>query len=723
MNTVELYKKLLQLGERLYRNDSSAWEDLRALLPELSEFVSEAVAMSKEMENAILNCFPRLLDAIKNIDIFLAADTVYHEISEIVAVYIKIINGIDVKDYVKRSSQRICINTKEIYNKNIECLSSLKKLNYQKIEDYCRDFDLNDTEIAVDEYGNIAVLEKDRWWRINSFYNSEYVAELALEEIKRQNYISALYIFGMGNMDTVQYLVEHAASDTMIFIYEPNPKILGINCYYHDWTNIFSKENVFLFVKDLNEKELQKCTFIYIDNVTYLYSYVYIQPEYGKVYYDEINDEIEKCKKTVCNAVYSDNTIDRYAEMFNYNRIMNLPYIYKSVMISDIKSVFESELDMANTVAVLVAAGPSLDDNIEELKKIKDRAFVIAVDSAIMMCEKYGVKPDAIVTIDPQKQEILFENETANNAPLFWGLPSVYKQVKRLQGKKVFCHCDSCIPKEISDREKYISPGGSVSNFAFSILNYLGFHKVIAIGLDLAFLKERKHTSVIYDDGGINIKQKEAYTFVKGQNGEDLLTYKNFILYKEDIEKRIAERKDELVFINASKGVYIEGAQHMSFIEAIKKYIPVEKTYFEALINKSKGTFVNVGESSIKDSVESYVNECNAIYDNYKQCYQLYDGLKKISDKLQITEIMQDIDELYMKSERCFTGKMIADASSMETDKIIQTMYKESTNQDTYSKEDINAIAGKGMRMAEIFMKNAKKTKELFEESLETFNR
>ena len=65
---------------------------------------------------------------------------------------------------------------------------------------------------------------------------------------------------------------------------------------------------------------------------------------------------------------------------------------------------------------------------------------------------------------------------------------------------------------------------------------------------------------------------------------------------------------------------------------------------------------------------------------------------------------------------------MIADASSMEADEIIQTMYKESTNQDTYSKEDINAIADKGMRMAEIFMKNAKKTKELFEESLEAFN-
>ena len=68
---------------------------------------------------------------------------------------------------------------------------------------------------------------------------------------------------------------------------------------------------------------------------------------------------------------------------------------------------------------------------------------------------------------------------------------------------------------------------------------------------------------------------------LRGQNGEDLLTYKNFILYKEDIEKRIAERKDELVFINASKGVYIEGAQHMSFIEANKKSIYLlEKNIF-----------------------------------------------------------------------------------------------------------------------------------------------
>lgn len=74
---------------------------------------------------------------------------------------------------------------------------------------------------------------------------------------------------------------------------------------------------------------------------------------------------------------------------------------------------------MENAVAVLVAAGPSLDDNIEYLKDIKGKAFILAVDSAIRMCEEHHIKPDGFATIDPQKQEVLFENQTADETPLF----------------------------------------------------------------------------------------------------------------------------------------------------------------------------------------------------------------------------------------------------------------------------------------------------------------
>lgn len=60
-----------------------------------------------------------------------------------------------------------------------------------KIEVYCRQFDLSDEEIAVDEYGNIAILKEDRWWRMNSFYNSKYAAEFAAEEIKSKIILAA----------------------------------------------------------------------------------------------------------------------------------------------------------------------------------------------------------------------------------------------------------------------------------------------------------------------------------------------------------------------------------------------------------------------------------------------------------------------------------------------------------------------------------------------------
>lgn len=78
----------------------------------------------------------------------------------------------------------------------------------------------------------------------------------------KQNYISCLYIFGMGNLDTIRKITEYLPTDTMIFIYEPNPKIFGVNSYYSDWSEVLNKENVVLFVEGLNDEELAKCTYI-----------------------------------------------------------------------------------------------------------------------------------------------------------------------------------------------------------------------------------------------------------------------------------------------------------------------------------------------------------------------------------------------------------------------------------------------------------------------------
>ncbi|HET9371990.1 MAG TPA: 6-hydroxymethylpterin diphosphokinase MptE-like protein, partial [Vicinamibacterales bacterium] len=53
--------------------------------------------------------------------------------------------------------------------------------------------------------------------------------------------------------------------------------------------------------------------------------------------------------------------------------------------------------------AVVVAAGPSLDRNIHDLAVVKDRAIVIACDTAARPLTSVGVEPDLIVASDPSR--------------------------------------------------------------------------------------------------------------------------------------------------------------------------------------------------------------------------------------------------------------------------------------------------------------------------------
>lgn len=718
MNTIEMYNNLENIGIKLYQNDNSAWVKLQEVLSELGEFATEVASISEEMKNVVMRVFSSLLDAIQNVDQLLAADIVYYELCELVAVYEKIYNDRDIETHQQSNVNKGNIDTKKTYEINMKCLENKWDGYYQKLIEYCERFDLNDKEVQVDEYGNIAVLKSDRWWRMNSFYNSEYAASLALQEIMKQNYISCLYIFGMGNLDTIRKMTEYLPTDTMIFIYEPNPKIFGVNSYYSDWSEVLNKENVVLFVEGLNDEELAKCTYIRMENIAYQYSYVYIQPEYGKVYPIAINEKLQECQTMIQNAVLTDNTIDKFAEKFNYNRIMNIPYIYKSILATDMKQFFNENIDIENETAILVAAGPSLDENMEYLRKIKGRAFILAVDSSIRMCEAYGVKPDAYVTVDPQKQEILFENKTAQNTPLFWGLQSVHRQVKQLKCRKIFCNMDSYLPDELKGKLEYIIAGGSVANTGFSILKYLGFHKIIAIGLDLAFLNDKKHAAVVYDDGGISEEESRHYTEIKGINGEKLLTYNNFVAYKENIERRIAE-DEKLIFVNASKGAYIEGAIHMPFQEAVDKYVPEKIMDFENIIERCPYSYSSKDKAKVERYLLKYAEDCNEIYEIYKECCQVYESMKNMNNTEDVHIAMNKIDTLYANAEQSFAGQLIVDYSSKEADRVLNSMYKESVISEKYSQDNLVLLAEKGMQISKIFMENAKKTKKMFINSME----
>lgn len=160
MDTLNLYDILENIGKKLYQNDNTAWLELQEVLPQLNTFISEAVQISEGMKRTVLSVFPQLLEAIENTDQLLTADTVYYEICDIIAVYEKMSNNRQITLHEKANLDTSNIDTNKIFENNMKCLKEQPNDYYKKLEVYCRQFDLSDEEIAVDEYGNIAILKR-----------------------------------------------------------------------------------------------------------------------------------------------------------------------------------------------------------------------------------------------------------------------------------------------------------------------------------------------------------------------------------------------------------------------------------------------------------------------------------------------------------------------------------------------------------------------------------
>ena len=105
--------------------------------------------------------------------------------------------------------------------------------------------------------------------------------------------------------------------------------------------------------------------------------------------------------------------------------------------------LFESLLDkFIGVPAYIVAAGPSLDQNIHFLKKVQNRAVIICVDSALPAFLENGIKPDFVTSIDYKDNTYEKIDHKINEIPEDTGL-LVYswaapKLVKNFPGHRKF---------------------------------------------------------------------------------------------------------------------------------------------------------------------------------------------------------------------------------------------------------------------------------------------
>lgn len=207
---------------------------------------------------------------------------------------------------------------------------------------------------------------------------------------------------------------------------------------------------------------------------------------------------------------------------------------------------------------VIVAGGPSVDDQIENLKKYRQQLVILSVGTVARKLLGAGIRPDAIVITDPL--DVMYrqvEGIQEDDIPLLLLSTASRTVVEYYKGPVYLVYQNGYEPaEEIAKKYGFtlFQTGGSVTTTALDIAIQFGAQKIILVGADMAYTDNRSHAK------GVGFEENDFTDFrqVTSVNGEILYTTRNLDIYRKWIERRIKDLKQPVVY-NTSRGAKIAG--------------------------------------------------------------------------------------------------------------------------------------------------------------------
>lgn len=228
---------------------------------------------------------------------------------------------------------------------------------------------------------------------------------------------------------------------------------------------------------------------------------------------------------------------------------------------------------------IIVAAGPSLDKNIEELKRAEKKSFIIATDTAVKFLIAHDVHYDVIVTIDPRKSLNHLSDERCFSHPIFTIMDAKNEILEMNQGRKIWINgagfMEALYIRYGLTFTGYIS-GGSVATAAFNVARAMNAKRIVLIGQDLAFSGESTHAGGVANHSD---DDRNGIVYVEDIYGNQIKSRGDWIIYINWFSATIEELGDSVDVIDATEGgAKLKGSRIMKLSDVIDEYC---KSYFD----------------------------------------------------------------------------------------------------------------------------------------------
>ncbi|MDQ0206936.1 motility associated factor glycosyltransferase family protein [Alkalicoccobacillus murimartini] len=472
-------------------------------------------------------------------------------------------------------------------------------------------------QLAKNGVPTLAVHQNEVKQFLHSSYNPTKEVDALLT--KYQNVLDEgdpILFLGIGLGHHIQAFIETYKPQRFSLI-ELNPAILKkslelINLTDHTFKNL---TNVYLADDDARYQEVLDDE---LQNISP--AKLVILPSYERIYKDKVNKFSEMFKKLLLNQKDRLHTNVSFQSRWVLNSLRNLPSILKTPnFIHDIDTgLFKDK------PAIIVAAGPSLNDEIEQLKKIKENqsAYIFSVGSAINALIEQGIHPDAAFTYDPkEKNQYVFEKlkkQNLKDIPMIFGSSVGYETLHDYPGKMLHfltsqdTVSEALLEKNNTKQIEAITDAPSIAVIALQVLSKIGCNPIVLVGQNLSYSNVRYAAGI-------------EYGWLDNQLSEDELA-ETFEV--ESVDGGVVRTKTHMVKMREALEHYAKVNSHIKLYNTTKNGAKINYTEFISLESLS-----NTFES---EKIDKSWLEINSITYDQKEVYKNYVHLMEEQESIEI---------------------------------------------------------------------------------------
>lgn len=269
---------------------------------------------------------------------------------------------------------------------------------------------------------------------------------------------------------------------------------------------------------------------------------------------------------------------------YNYNRILYIfinrvtQYInkYKVLQLNESKKNFDFFEDKK---VLFIAAGPSLDEHIQWIKKNQNKFFIVSIGAVFEKLLDYGIKVDMVSTLD-EKYEVVATNQFTQKAVdklkdtiILASVITHSTILERFDRNNLFLY-ELFTPFH---HKNIALSGFSVGEITVELLLYLNVKELYLVGLDLALNQDTGQThsqgstsstdtynvgdffEKSFEESKKDFSFRESFVEVKGNMKEKVYTTGVFSVSIQYLNRTLEKKSKDINIYNLSKnGAYFE---------------------------------------------------------------------------------------------------------------------------------------------------------------------